>query len=114
MRVVVAVIVAFMAALPAWAAGPSLVASDNGKPQALTLEALDAHVVIRGLLAETTMTITFRNQLPRVLEGELVFPLPEGATVSGYGLDIDGQMIEAAVVEKQKAKNQSKHTCVKW
>jgi len=104
MRVVVAVIVAFMAALPAWAAGPSLVASDNGKPQALTLEALDAHVVIRGLLAETTMTITFRNQLPRVLEGELVFPLPEGATVSGYGLDIDGQMIEAAVVEKQKAR----------
>ena len=83
---------------------PTLVFMENGEAQALILDTFDTHVVIRGLLAETTATLTFRNPLNRVLEGDLSFPLPEGATVSGYGLDIGGNLVEGVVVEQQKAR----------
>ena len=83
---------------------PQLLFKENGTPQATLLETLDTQVQIRGLLAETTLTMTFRNPHNRVLEGELNLPLPEGATVSGYGLDIDGQLVAGVVVEKTQAR----------
>jgi len=79
----------------------------EGEPEpdeAVQLEKLDLRVVIRGLLAETTSTMTFFNPSARALSAELVFPLPEGATVSGYGLDVAGQMVDGVVVEKHKAR----------
>lgn len=83
---------------------PSLVVDDAGNPLPMLVEAVDVDVVVRGLLAQTTMTMTFRNPHGRVLEGELVFPLPEGSTVSGYGLDVGGQIVEGVVVEKHQAR----------
>ena len=83
---------------------PQLLFQDNGTPRAILLESLDTHVEIRGLLAETTTTMVFRNPHDRILEGELDFPLPEGATVSGYGLDISGQLVEGVIVQKDKAR----------
>ena len=73
-------------------------------PNLLRLTRADIHVAITGFIAETTMTLTFHNDASRVMEGELVFPLPEGATVSGYGLDVDGQIVDGVPVEKQKAR----------
>ncbi len=83
---------------------PTLIYRENGKVFATLLETLDVDVTVRGLLAETTMTMTFRNPHARVLEGEILFPLPEGATVSGYALDIEGQLVEGVVVEKHAAR----------
>jgi len=83
---------------------PTLVVDDAGNPLPMLIDSVDVDVVIRGLLAETTMVMTFRNQHPRVLEGELMFPLPEGATVSGYGLDVGGELVEGVVVEKHQAR----------
>ncbi len=68
------------------------------------LSGLDARVRIFGHLAETTMTMKFYNPNSRVLEGELEFPLPEGAVVSGYALDINGDLVEGVAVEKEKAR----------
>jgi Ca-activated chloride channel homolog len=83
---------------------PSLVVDDAGNPVPMLVDAVDVDVTIRGLLAETTMTMTFRNPHSRVLEGELLFPLPEGSTVSGYGLDVGGELVEGVIVEKDKAR----------
>ncbi len=83
---------------------PKLVVEIEQSTQALTLSRLDIHAVITGFLAETTMIMTFTNHDHRDLEGQLYFPLPEGATVCGYGLDIDGEMIDAAIVEKHQAR----------
>ena len=83
---------------------PQLRFNDDGTPRSILLETLSAHVEIRGLLAETTLTMTFRNPHGRVLEGELDIPLPEGATVSGYGLDVEGQLVEGVIVEKTRAR----------
>ena len=85
---------------------PSLrvqIAADR-PPEPLTLTRADVDVVIAGYVAQTTMTLTFHNHYPRVLEGDLVFPLPEGAVVSGYGLDVAGEMVDGVVVEKHAAR----------
>ena len=66
--------------------------------------AAEVQVTIAGFLARTITTLTFENKTDRTLEGELVFPLPEGATVSGYGLDVEGQIIDAVVVDAQAAR----------
>ncbi len=80
--------------------------ADPAAQAAVSLDALDIHAVLNGLLAETRITLTFRNSLNRPLEGELEFPLP-GAAVVGYGLDVpagSGVLVEGVCVEKQKAR----------
>ncbi|MDB5328923.1 MAG: hypothetical protein JWP03_74, partial [Phycisphaerales bacterium] len=85
--------------------GPALVARDGAEAgKALSIARADIHVLVDGALAQTTLTLTFANDANRVLEGELMFPLPEGSTVSGYGLDVNGQMVDGVAVEKEHAR----------
>lgn len=70
----------------------------------IELRSLDVRVRIRGLQAETTQTMVFHNPNVRQLAGDLQFPLPDGATVSGYALDVQGRMVDGVVVGKQKAR----------
>jgi Ca-activated chloride channel family protein len=85
--------------------GPVLVARDGAEAEkALSIARADVHVLVDGALAQTTLTLTFANDANRVLEGELMFPLPEGSTVSGYGLDVNGQMVDGVAVEKEHAR----------
>ena len=89
------------AALPK---GPVLTGEDGQPIKGVRLAKAEVKAVIDGPLAQTVMTLTFANDLPRVLGGELVFPLPEGATVSGYGLDVNGTIVDGVAVEKQRAR----------
>ena len=59
---------------------------------------------IQGLFAEVETTLSFYNPNQRQLEGELVFPLPDGAAVSGYALDVNGQLVDGVIVKKEKAR----------
>ena len=92
-------------ALPVFAqqSVPTIVVQDEGKPEPLGLVELNYEVRIFGYFAETSATMTFANPLARATEGELFFPLPAGATVSGYALDIQGTMVDGVSVEKQRA-----------
>ncbi len=63
---------------------------------------IDARV--KGLFARVSTEFTIVNDNARIMEGELEFPLPDGAVVCGYAIDIDGVMVEASVVEKEKAR----------
>jgi hypothetical protein len=72
--------------------------------QPITIGSLDVRAVLDGLHAETTQTVIFHNPNGRVLEGDLEFPLPDGATVSGFALDVGGQLVEGAVVPKEQAR----------
>jgi tetratricopeptide (TPR) repeat protein len=83
---------------------PALMVPVEGKQKPIQLSEVAIRTVVRGFLAETRMTMTFENPYDRVLEGTLYFPLPEGATVSGYGLDINGQLVDGVVVEKEKGR----------
>eukprot|EP01122_Echinamoeba_exundans_P007381 TRINITY_DN225_c0_g3_i1.p1 TRINITY_DN225_c0_g3~~TRINITY_DN225_c0_g3_i1.p1 ORF type:complete len:1227 (+),score=276.64 TRINITY_DN225_c0_g3_i1:54-3734(+) len=79
---------------------------DDVKP--ITLTSLTVDAKISGFLAKTTVYMSFYNPHDRTLEGELQFPLPDGATVSGYGLDVNEEgetkLVDATIVEKKKAR----------
>ncbi len=97
--------IGFPNGVAAQGSAPVLVAAGDGsapEPLLLTRLAVDARIV--GMVAETRMTMTFRNPHDRQLSGDLYFPLPEGAMVSGYALDINGAMVDGVVVEKEKAR----------
>ncbi len=75
-----------------------------GDAQAVTIEKADILLQVVGPLMRTTITMRFRNTTDRILEGELAFPLPEGAALSGYALDVNGEMADAVPVPKEEAR----------
>jgi tetratricopeptide (TPR) repeat protein len=66
------------------------------------LTGLKIDVKVIGNIAITTMDMIFLNENDRVLEGELIFPLGEGQTVSRFALEVNGHLREAVVVDKNK------------
>ena len=70
----------------------------------MQVQEMSVSALIRGLLATVETTLSFHNPNSRPLEGDLVFPLPDGATVCGYALDINGSLVDGVVVKKEKAR----------
>lgn len=97
-----------MVSVAIWAQIPNIEipnAKGDFKPtNEVNLEKLDIKVKIAGNISTTVTTIVFRSNSNRILEGRLTFPLPEGVSVSGYALDINGKLRNAVPVEKEKAK----------
>ena len=83
---------------------PVLMIQQDGRSVPLGLTKVQTEVRIFGSVAETTTTMTFTNPMTRVMEGNLYFPLPEGATIDGYALDINGAMVDGVAVEKHEAR----------
>lgn len=71
--------------------------------KSVSLQSVDVQVEILGNLAKTTTTLVFTNSSNRNLEGNLVFPLPENTTISGYAIDINGKLRNAVPVTKARA-----------
>ncbi|HEY1189503.1 MAG TPA: VIT domain-containing protein, partial [Gemmata sp.] len=61
-------------------------------------------VDIRDQISRTTIEESFVNATPDTLEGVFHFPLPQDASISGFGMWIGDQLVEADVVEKQRAR----------
>ena len=93
---------ALVAPLPPVLPPPTIKLPANEQP--VTLDRYALEVQVRGLNAEVTATMTFHNPNGRPLEGELEFPLPDDATVCGYGLDVNGRMVDGVVVGKDRAR----------
>lgn len=74
----------------------------NASP--MQVKELSIAASVRGLYATVDTTIVFQNPNARLLEGDLVFPLPDGAAVCGYALDINGVLVDGVVVKKEKAR----------
>jgi Ca-activated chloride channel homolog len=72
--------------------------------QPVRLQSVSIHIDSLGPLARTRIELVFHNPNARVLEGEFVFPLGAGQTVSGYALEVEGEMREGVVVPKQTAR----------
>lgn len=49
-------------------------------------------------------SFVFTNPNPRAMAGELEFPIPDGAFVCGYALEVNGEMIPGVVCDKEKAR----------
>lgn len=86
----------------------SLVAKDAANPDArnvpLTVGYHKVSVDIRDQIARTVIEESFVNRLDVVMEGIFYFPLPQDASISGFGMWIGNELVEADVVEKQRAR----------
>lgn len=98
------------------ASNQTLIATDGSRPPPvlmvrveerltpLSLQKVHVDATVVGHLAETSMTMTFYNPNPRAMEGDLYVPLPEGATISRYALDVNGTLVDGVVVSKDKGR----------
>ena len=100
----IVLLLASVSTLSAQTVPPALMVQQDGRSLPLGLAKLQTEVRILGAVAETTTTMTFANPTPRAMEGDLYFPLPEGATISGYALDINGAMVDGVAMEKHEAR----------
>lgn len=82
----------------------SLVAKVEGRDVPLTVGYHKVSVDIRDQIARTTIEESFVNHTKSTLEGVFYFPLPQDASISGFGMWIGDNLVEADVVEKQRAR----------
>ena len=82
----------------------SLITKVDGRDVPLTIGSHKVKVEIRDQIARTTIEESFVNRTRRRLEGIFHFPLPQDASISGFGMWIGGELVEADVVEKQRAR----------
>ena len=59
--------------------------------------------VLRDLLAEVTVSQTYRNDEPVNIEAVYTFPLPLDATLLDLQVEIGGRVLKGVVVEKKAA-----------
>lgn len=99
---------------PVWLAGfegtssneslGSLIVQIDGRNEPLTVGYHKVIVEIRDQIARTTIEESFVNHTGGRLEGTFHFPLPQDASISGFGMWIGNDLVEADVVEKQRAR----------
>ena len=68
------------------------------------VEAKETVAAENAFFRRVKVNLTFTNPNARVMSGELEFPIPEGAFVCGYALEINGDMIPGVICEKEKAR----------
>jgi Ca-activated chloride channel family protein len=66
------------------------------------LDSVSLRTEVVGHAVQSRVELVFHNPNARVLEGELQFPLNDGQWVSGFELDIDGELRPAVVVDKAR------------
>ena len=69
-----------------------------------TIESLDVQARVCGLYADVAETLVIHNPNERDISASLAIPMPDGAVVCGYALDIDGQLVDGVVVPKDEAR----------
>lgn len=84
--------------------GSLIVNLPDGRNEPLTVGYHKVSVEIRDQIARTTIEESFVNHTGARLEGVFHFPLPQDASISGFGMWIGNDLVEADVVEKQRAR----------
>jgi hypothetical protein len=90
-------------------ANPTLTANIDGvnsaatKSNALQIGSMDVGIVVRGSVAETTVTTRFDNPTNQTLEGDFTLEMPIGSVVTGYALDVAGTMVDGVLVPPRQA-----------
>ena len=64
----------------------------------------NVNVSIDQRVAVTAVDQEFYNPNPQRLEGTYIFPLPDGATIDKFSMDIDGKMMDAELLSADKAR----------
>ncbi len=92
-------------AAPCRAQSPRMIVrGQDGSVKLLQLEQADVSVSFISDIAETVLELRYRNDGNSEVEGEFSLPLPERSTVSGYALEVNGQLRNGVAVEKARAR----------
>ena len=83
----------------------------DGRNEPLTVGYHKVSVDIRDQIARTVVEESFVNHTGGRLEGVFYFPLPADASISGFGMWINGELVEADVVEKERAREEKRTGC---
>ena len=82
----------------------ALVANVDGREVSLAVGSYNVVAEVRDQIARTTIEQGFVNTTDSTLEGVFYFPLPAGASISGFGMWIGDELVEADIVERQRAR----------
>ncbi|MFC4311254.1 VIT domain-containing protein [Steroidobacter flavus] len=88
---------------------PSLAARERGiddqeRRRFLPIGELQVDVRVVGAVARTTVRIHFENPSRDELEGDLSLALPEQATVIGYALNVEKNLVDGVLAEPSRAR----------
>jgi Ca-activated chloride channel family protein len=72
-------------------------------PLEVVYHKVDTH--IKDQVAETFVSQEFYNPNGQVLEGDYIFPVPVGAQLNKFTMDIDGKQVEAELLPAEKARS---------
>lgn len=100
-----AIAIASLAALAANAQSIAPAQTAAGTPEVpVKIESHTEELESNGLYRLMRTTFVFTNPNSRQISADLEFPVPEGATVCGYALEINGNMVPGVICPKEKAR----------
>lgn len=70
----------------------------------LEIKYLRVNTEITDGIAVTSVSQSFANPLNRVIEGTFVFPLPDGAAVGEFSMNMNGKVMNGEVLERDRAR----------
>lgn len=100
-----ALLLAVQSALPAQAHAIGFLVPTDPTLEPLRIDHHRVSVDVRERVAETRVEQTFFNTTDRRLEGTYIFPVPEGATVSGFTMWVNGQRMEGELLDAGMARS---------
>jgi uncharacterized protein YegL len=114
-RTLRAILAASVLAIPAAAAGPAsarIVPRPDPPPDFLPasfygsfeIERVDLNVTVHNRVATTTVEEWIHNTSPGRLEARYLFPVPHGAAVTEFALWIDGERVDAEILDREEAR----------
>jgi Ca-activated chloride channel family protein len=74
-------------------------------PTRLETVSLQASVKVKDQVAETSIEQEFYNPNSRRVEGTFLFPVPKGAAISKFSMEINGKQVEAELLAADKARS---------
>src|ERR1700754_730182 len=93
-----------LAANAVLADGMIVVPGSSPAPFPLSVKYHRVQVTIRDAVAHTTVDQEFFNPTAGRLEGVYIFPMPEGAVISDFAMEIDGKVTHAEMLDATKAR----------
>jgi len=75
---------------------------DAAHARSPSLQRYDISVRMRVHVAETTIEASFPNPTAETMEGDLRIKLPAGAIVTGYSLNVCGQMVDGVLIDRSR------------
>src|SRR5262249_29906663 len=108
MRILVSLL-SLLISLTAFADGLIIIPDGPRRPDHFSFAPLEVsfhHVDVKidDRVAVTSVDEEFYNPNNQRLEGTYVFPLPPGATIDRFSMDIDGKSVDAELLDAAKAR----------